>query len=163
MNMLKFRQCSQREKRILVIFSLFYFFINILYYILMQMSYKFLLCKQLYFGGFLGGSIVKKKKKILHQQRRLRRHGFKETWVLSLGLEDPLEEEMVTHSNILEGKIQSTEKAGGLQCMRSQSVGQDWQLSTHTHRKFYLQAKSLFASNFLIHDSRKQIISMKLT
>ena len=27
----------------------------------MQMSYKFLLCKQLYFGGFLGGSKVKKK------------------------------------------------------------------------------------------------------
>ena len=40
------------------------------------MSYKFLLCKQLYFGGFLGGSIVKKKKKNPSSIEET-----KETWV----------------------------------------------------------------------------------
>ena len=37
-----------------------------------------------------------------------------ETWVGSLGLEDPLEEEMATHSSILAGKIPWTEEPGGL-------------------------------------------------
>ena len=37
-----------------------------------------------------------------------------ETWVLSLGWEDPLEEEMATHSSILAWKIPRTEEPGGL-------------------------------------------------
>ena len=37
-----------------------------------------------------------------------------ETWVLSLGWEDPLEKEMATHSSILAWKIPSTEEPGGL-------------------------------------------------
>ena len=40
-----------------------------------------------------------------------------ETWVRSLGWEDPLEEGMVTHSSILAWKIPWTEKPGGLQSM----------------------------------------------
>ena len=36
-----------------------------------------------------------------------------ETWVRSLGREDPLEEEMATHSNILAWRIPWTEEAGG--------------------------------------------------
>ena len=40
-----------------------------------------------------------------------------ETWVLSLGQEDLLEKEMVTHSSILAWKIPWTEEAGGLQSM----------------------------------------------
>ena len=39
---------------------------------------------------------------------------MQETWVQSLGLEDPLEEEMATHSSILAGKILWTEEPGGL-------------------------------------------------
>ena len=39
--------------------------------------------------------------------------------------EDPLEEEMATHSNILAWEIQWTEEPGGLQSMRLQRVGQD--------------------------------------
>ena len=35
-----------------------------------------------------------------------------ETWVRSLGWEDPLEKEMATHSSILAGKIPWTEKPG---------------------------------------------------
>ena len=37
-----------------------------------------------------------------------------ETWVQSLGQEDPLEKEMTTHSNILAWKISWTEELGGL-------------------------------------------------
>ena len=40
-----------------------------------------------------------------------------ETWVQSLGQEDPLEEEMATHSNILARKIPWTEEPSGLQSM----------------------------------------------
>ena len=46
-----------------------------------------------------------------------------ETWVQSLGWEDPLEKEMATHSSILAWKISWTEEAGGLQSMGSQRVG----------------------------------------
>ena len=41
------------------------------------------------------------------------------------GQEDPLEEEMVTHSSILAGKIPWTEEPGGLQSMGSHRVGHD--------------------------------------
>ena len=37
-----------------------------------------------------------------------------ETWVQSLGQEDPLEEEMATHSSILAWRIPWTEEPGGL-------------------------------------------------
>ena len=40
--------------------------------------------------------------------------------VRSLGLEDPLEKEMATHSSILAWEIPWTEKPGGLQSMGSQ-------------------------------------------
>ena len=42
-----------------------------------------------------------------------------ETWVPSLGGEDPLEKEMATYSSILAWKIPWTEEPGGLQSMRS--------------------------------------------
>ena len=38
-----------------------------------------------------------------------------ETWVQSLGREDPLEKEMATHSSTLAWKIPWTEEPGGLQ------------------------------------------------
>ena len=40
--------------------------------------------------------------------------------VRSLGREDPLEEEMATHSNILAWEIPWTQEPGGLQSMGSQ-------------------------------------------
>ena len=46
-----------------------------------------------------------------------------ETWVRSLGREDPLEMEMATHSSILAWRIPWTEEPCGLQSMRSQRVG----------------------------------------
>ena len=48
-----------------------------------------------------------------------------ETWVRSLGWEDPLEMEMTTHSNMLAWRIPWTEEPGGLQSMGLQRVGHD--------------------------------------
>ena len=50
---------------------------------------------------------------------------MRETWVQSLGQEDPLEKEMATHSSILAWKIPWREESGGLQSMGSQRVGHD--------------------------------------
>ena len=47
---------------------------------------------------------------------------MQETRVWSLGREDPLEEEMATHSRILAWRIPWTEEPGGLQSMGSQRV-----------------------------------------
>ena len=46
-------------------------------------------------------------------------------WVRSLGLEDPLEEDMAPHSSILAWKIPRTEDPGGLQSMELQRVRHD--------------------------------------
>ena len=48
-----------------------------------------------------------------------------ETWVPSLGWEDPLEKGMATHSSILAWGTPWTEELGGLQSMGSQTVGHD--------------------------------------
>ena len=48
-----------------------------------------------------------------------------ETWVQSLGQEDPLEKEMATHSSILAWEIPWTEEPGGLQSLGSRRVGHD--------------------------------------
>ena len=50
---------------------------------------------------------------------------MQETWVQSLGQEDPLEKEMATHSSILAWRIPWMEEPGGLQSMGSQRVGHD--------------------------------------
>ena len=52
--------------------------------------------------GFPGGSVVKNPP------------ATQEIWVQSLGQEDPLEEEMATHSSILAWEIPWTEEPGGL-------------------------------------------------
>ena len=46
--------------------------------------------------------------------------GMQETWVQSLGREDPLEKEMATHSSTLAWKIPWTEESGRLQSLGSQ-------------------------------------------
>ena len=46
---------------------------------------------------------------------------MQETWVPSLGQEDPLKKEIATHSNILAWEIPWTEEPGRLQSMGSQS------------------------------------------
>ena len=58
-------------------------------------------------------------------QRVKRLPTMRETWVQSLGQEDPLEKAMATHSSTLAWKIPWTEKPGRLQSMGSQRVGHD--------------------------------------
>ena len=50
---------------------------------------------------------------------------MRETWVQSLGWEDPLEKEMASHSSILARKIPWTEEPDRLQSMGSLRVGHD--------------------------------------
>ena len=50
---------------------------------------------------------------------------MQKTWVCSLDQEDPLEEEMATHSIILAWRIPWTEDPGGVESMESQRVGLD--------------------------------------
>ena len=48
---------------------------------------------------------------------------MQETWVQSLGWDDPLEKGMAPHSSILAWRISGTEKLGRLQSMGLQKVG----------------------------------------
>ena len=50
---------------------------------------------------------------------------IRETWVLSLDRENPLEKEMAIHSSTTAWKIPWTEEPGRLQSMGSQRVGHD--------------------------------------
>ena len=74
----------------------------------------FCLCSGLKaFMGFPGGSVVKNPP------------AMQETWVGFLGLEDPLEEGMATHSGILAWRIPWTEEPGRLQSMGLHKVRHD--------------------------------------
>ena len=55
-----------------------------------------------------------------------------ETWVLSLGWQDPLEKGMATHSSILAWRIPWTEEPSRLKSMGSQRVGSDGATNTFT-------------------------------
>ena len=57
-----------------------------------------------------------------------------ETWVRSLGWEDPLEEGMATHSSILAWRISQTEEHGRLQPMGAQSQTLPKRLSIYACR-----------------------------
>ena len=50
---------------------------------------------------------------------------MQETWVRSLGWEDPLNKRMATHASFLVWRVSWTEEPGGLQSMDSQRVGHD--------------------------------------
>ena len=63
--------------------------------------------------GFPDGSVVKNPPAVW------------ETWVRSLGWEDPLEKGMATHCSILAWRIPWIEEPGGLQSMGLQRVGHD--------------------------------------
>ena len=65
--------------------------------------------------------------------------------VLSLGWEDPLEEEMATHSSLLAWKIPWTEEPGGLQPMGGiQFTGRkESDMTEHTHTPLYPTSSSV--------------------
>ena len=54
---------------------------------------------------------------------------MQETWVRSLGREDPLEKEVATHSSILAWRIPWMKEPGGLQSTGSHRVRHDWATS----------------------------------
>ena len=68
------------------------------------------------YWDFPGVSVVKNPPAMQESQ---------ETWVQSLGWEDPLEVGMATHCSILAWRIPWTEEPGGLQSIVSQRVGHD--------------------------------------
>ena len=61
---------------------------------------------------------------------------MQETWVWSLGWEDPLEKEMATHSSILDWRIPWTEEPDGLQSMGSQELDTTEQLTLYFKHNF---------------------------
>ena len=60
---------------------------------------------------------------------------MQDTCLQSLGQEDPLEKEMVTHSSILAWEIPWTEDVGGLQSMGSQELDTTERLNNKNNRQ----------------------------
>ena len=86
-------------------------------------------------------------------QRLKHLSAMRETWVRSLGWEDPLEKEMATHSSILDWRIPWMEEPSGLQSTGSQQrVGHDWSTSLSTRIVYFsLQATSVSVWLKLVH------------
>ena len=57
-----------------------------------------------------------------------------ETWVRSLGQEDPLDKEMATYSSILAWRIPWTEELGGLESMGRKESDTTERLHVHFHQ-----------------------------
>ena len=81
---------------------------------------------------------------------------MQETWIWSLGQEDPLEEGMATHSDILDRRIPWTEEPGSL----SQWGPKEWdmteQLSTYTcmHKVYMVETVTVFIFySFIVKNS----------
>ena len=79
--------------------------------------------------GFPGGSVVKNPP------------AMQESWVRLLNWEDPLEENVATHSSTLAWRIPGPEEPGGLQSMGSQRVGHDW--ATEQLQKFLREVSTV--------------------
>ena len=75
--------------------------------------------------SFEGASLV--------EQRLKRLPAMGETWVRSLGQEDPLEKEMANHSCILAWRIPWMEELGGLQSMGRKESDTTERLHFHFH------------------------------
>ena len=63
---------------------------------------------------------------------------MQKTWVWCVGWEDPLEEEMATHSSVLVWKIQWREESGRLQSMEPQRDAPNW-TTEHTPKMLSFQ------------------------
>ena len=82
---------------------------------------------------------------------------MQETWVQSLGWEDPLEKETVAHYSIVAWKIPWITEPGRLPSMGSQRVGHDWATShslsfrvIYISEVFYISTRNLDSSLFFI-------------
>ena len=88
-----------------------------------------------------------------------------DTWVQSVGQEDPLEKGMATHSSILARRIPWTEEPGRPKSMGLQRVGHNW--ATNNSNFSYLCCYSSYLSYYwhdltLIHHNIHHIIDMML-
>ena len=81
-----------------------------------------------------------------------------ETWVQSLGQEDPLEEEMAFHSSVLAWEIPWTEKPGGPWSTghKESNMTEHTHTHTHTHTHSYTHTarELLYQSRFLVANNR---------
>ena len=78
--------------------------------------------------GFPGGSVIKKP---------LPRQETQEMWFRSLGREDPLEEEMSTHSTVLAWRIPWAVEPGRLQSAGLQKDAQNSNMPAHLSTNIY--------------------------
>ena len=76
-------------------------------------TYAQVLVSSIFFMGFPGGLMVKNPP------------AMQEAQVLSLGWEDPLDKEVITHSSMPAWRIPWTEEPSGLPSIGSQRVGDD--------------------------------------
>ena len=79
---------------------------------------------------------------------------MQETWVRSLGQEDPLEKEMAIHSSTIAWKIPRTEEPGRLQSMGSQRVRHDWATSHTLTPRIVFNYCNLFKYKFIYFNWR---------
>ena len=68
----------------------------------------------------------------------------------SLGREDPLEEDMATHSSVLTWRIPWTEEPGGLQSMGSLRVGHG--LATKEQQQYILEDMQFNEYDFTLNE-----------
>ena len=81
---------------------------------------------------------------------------MQETWIQSLGWEDPLGKGMATHSSILAWGIPWTEEPGGLPSMGLQRVGHDWVTNTN----FYtLRLNMLMCMKYIYRECSEKRLS----
>ena len=73
------------------------------------------------------------------------------------GQEDPLEEEMATHSSTLAWRDPWTEESGGLQSMGSHRVGHDWSDLAQHSDEAQAVAKDIFQRNLYDHESKLSV------
>ena len=79
---------------------------------------------------------------------------MQDTWVWSLGQEDPLEKKMATHSSILVRRIPWTEEPGGLWSVGLQRVRHEWSdftwihvaVNSYNHKKQALPSSNLHSN-----------------
>ena len=93
-----------------------------------------------------GGQLMKSPSSAASQVAQMVRNlpVMGETWVQSLGQEDPLEKGMTAHSSILRWRIQWTEEPSGLLSMLPQRAGHDWATNSSLPYKSLNKLLNLF-------------------
>jgi len=98
--------------------------------------------------GFPSGTVVRNHLPMQETQ---------EKWVQSLGQEDPLEQEIATHSSILTWKIPWMEGPGGLQSMESRRVRHNSRLCLSQAPKVSLPQHFSSGNHKLVFDIHKLV------